>query len=61
MDRWLASCSALVTIISLAFKTFTQQLLTIQSFPARETVLQPKNVQRSETLETGGNAAESGI
>lgn len=48
INRWLACCGALVTILSLAFSFFIQQLLTFELFPTYNVALQPGNVPRSE-------------
>ena len=47
-DRWLAYTSALVTMFSFVFGTFTQQLITYVDFPITSGILQPKCVDRVE-------------
>ena len=41
---WLAYTASIVTIISLLFGTFTQQLITMKTFPVNDDDLNPGNV-----------------
>ena len=52
-DRWIAYIGAIVTILSLAFGAFTQQLIAINQFPVpiRDASLQPGNIPRAETCQ----------
>ena len=50
LRSWLASCAAMITIISLAFETFTQQLLLIRPFPISEGPLRSCSIQRANAL-----------
>jgi len=62
--RYLASFGAIVTILSLGFGAFTQQLIAYSRFavPADETNLLPGNIPRTETWQKfTGNPAEGGM
>ena len=41
---WLAYVASIITIVSLLFGTFTQQLITIKTFPVNDAALNPGNV-----------------
>ena len=61
--RWLACIAAILTIISLGFSTFVQQLLAVGQFPItdHESILQPGNIPQTESfLYYGGNPSEIG-
>ncbi|KAJ9604775.1 hypothetical protein H2200_010890 [Cladophialophora chaetospira] len=62
--RWLACICALMTIVSLAFGTFVQQLLAVGRFPIYDlkSALQPGNIPRTEIFRYyAGNPAEIGF
>ena len=50
--RWLAYTSALVTMFSFGFGTFTQQLIAYVDLPVTSGILQPKCVDRAEIVPT---------
>ena len=59
--RWVASSGALVTILALAFGTFTQQLLSFEKLPVTVGTLKPTNIPHAETWQSfTGNFAEGG-
>ena len=61
-DRWFAYVGAVVTIISLAFGTFVQQLLAFENMPITDVRLLPGNIPRSQTWQNWtGNPAEAGL
>lgn len=47
-NSWLSYCAALLTITTLAFGTFTQQLLTFKRFPVLAGPLMPGSVPHVE-------------
>jgi hypothetical protein len=60
---YLAYFGALVTILSLAFGTFTQQLISYSMYPipSSHADLLPGNIPRAETWQNfTGNPAEGG-
>ena len=62
--RLLACFGALLTIVSLAFSAFTQQLVTydLQVPAAPDSPLSPGNIARVETYDQfQGNPAEGGV
>ena len=62
-DSYLAYLGAIVTILSLAFGTFTQQLLSIENYPtaAEGNITGPGNIPRSQTWQqTAGDIVEGG-
>jgi hypothetical protein len=62
-DRYLAYLGATVTILSLAFGTFTQQLLSIENYPIATggNAAGPGNMPRSRTWQqTAGDIVEGG-
>lgn len=62
-DRYLAYLGATVTIFSLAFGTFTQQLLSVENYSitAEGNVTGPGNMPRSQTWQqTTGDIVEGG-
>ena len=59
-DRWLAYTSALVTMFSFVFGTFTQQLIAYVEFPITSGKLQPKCVDRVEMFINFTDPAEFG-
>ena len=61
MNRFLSLIGAIISVLSLAIGTFTQQLITIRNIPVRElnSTLSPGNIPRTEYYSTfGGNPAE---
>jgi Na+/citrate or Na+/malate symporter len=61
-DRWFAYVGAVVTVISLAFGTFVQQLLAYENLPITDPALLPGNIPRSDTWQHWtGNPAEGGL
>jgi hypothetical protein len=61
--RYLAYLGATVTILSLAFGTFTQQLLSVENYSiaAEGNVAGPGNMPRSQTWQqTAGDVVEGG-
>ena len=57
-NRWLALYGALVTILCIAFGTFTQQLLVIRLFSSQAPSIAPGNIQRAQTWQNfSGNPA----
>ena len=51
-----------MTILSLAFGTFAQQLLVFENLPIADPSLLPGNIPRSETWQSWtGNPAEDGL
>jgi hypothetical protein len=63
--QWLSYIGAIVVIVSLAFGTFTQQLIGIVSLPVRDggtSNLAPGNIPNSQTWANfTGNPAEAGL
>ena len=60
--RWLTLLGCIISILSLAIGTFTQQLISIENMPVRNNSsrLQPGNIQRAEVYENlTGNPAEA--
>ncbi|KAI9715404.1 MAG: hypothetical protein M1828_000864 [Chrysothrix sp. TS-e1954] len=60
---WLAYLAAMITIVSLSFSLFTQQLLAFKSFPVFSKELRPGNIARMEYFgysNYDGNPAEGG-
>ena len=59
---WLAHMAAMVTVISLVFGTFTQQLITIRTFPVNDPVLNPGNVAWTDSWDNfTGRASEGNL
>jgi hypothetical protein len=54
LSRYLAILGALISIMSLAFGTFTQQMISFEPFPIKNltTPSSPGNILRSETYDS---------
>ena len=64
MIRYLSLIGAIISVLSLAIGTFTQQLITIRNIPVHDlnSTLSPGNIPRTEYYSTfSGNPAEGAI
>ena len=64
MIRYLSLIGAIISVLSLAIGTFTQQLITIRNVPVHDlnSTLSPGNIPRTEYYSTfSGNPAEGAI
>ena len=58
---WLAYSCALVTLVSLVFGTFTQQLLALKPFAVSSELLQPGSLPHSEYWQTKTGRPSEGL